>query len=714
MDHRSSLWAALLLSVLLVQSYAYAQCTATVEILNDSEQAGFGQYSFTAIATSSGPDTGVTLSVDGRDDYPYATGRLCTGQTTCQVSTSGDFGICLPRGAHTVVARPSCRLGEWGPSASYTFDVSYPPTNPTINRFEKRGTNLYAVFVDFDPGFAQTFVFQFYVMKSLGGGVFGPPEPNPLGLNHYEVRASPGDMVRVTLRACQDPPVSVEEIIPDDTPPVFQFELPTGLPSDFPIQRMLVRNHRNDNNYPSPYQIPRYPDLRPRFRFPGTVTQSGRSVSREVWLRIVDPKDSSPYVPSARPDDNDDPSPKGVLLPPGCDTASCGATSGNPLRVVSDAHGRVEVVLEGTDRYAGDNYQIEASFDQSFTCATAGPASAPNICARSGIITAHKQFFVEPDEMYRNSQLIRSNVVVGQNLVYVNERWRRGDRVRLIHAPSYLRTAAGDSAGFYFEDFEIDDIRRNPNPNIAAAFEIRLNGTVAHPYSTDLTIAGVELGDALVNLSRIAQHSTDPMLRMNRSYVIPAFGLAFVDLVTLPSNGVGVPMYDAMTETGMIFAGAKWLAAKTSSVIPPNTGLAVAAATRDPLPPPAGGGPAPLSLGTTAGPYSYVWRLNIDEATGGPRHRFPLTAGHNPDLMSGEVLVHELAHQWKVNSGYVDHECTHNSYDNPSLFCQGNGPQNSGQYDDGHVAFHYVPGATPGTADSEYVTIRTAPEPRPQ
>ena len=50
---------------------------------------------------------------------------------------------------------------------------------------------------------------------------------------------------------------------------------------------------------------------------------------------------------------------------------------------------------------------------------------------------------------------------------------------------------------------------------------------------------------------------------------------------------------------------------------------------------------------------------------------------------------------------------------NPSLFCQGNGPQNSGQYDDGHYAFHYI-GTTPATADSEYMTIRKASEPRPQ
>ena len=148
-------------------------------------------------------------------------------------------------------------------------------------------------------------------------------------------------------------------------------------------------------------------------------------------------------------------------------------------------------------------------------------------------------------------------------------------------------------------------------------------------------------------------------------------------------------------------------AARTSSSIPSNTGLAVAAATRAPL-----ASTTALSLGTTGGAFSYVWRQNIDDATSGPRSRFPLTSGHNPDLTSGEVLVHELAHQWNVNAFKTDKECTNNSYDNPAFFCHGNGPANSGQYDDGHIAWHYT-GTTPATADSEYMDIRKASEPKP-
>lgn len=454
----------------------------------------------------------------------------------------------------------------------------------------------------------------------------------------------------------------------------------------------------------------KYADGFPDVTYPGKQTTDGEMPMKiktvaapagtTIYLRVYDPPDDSPYGTPHVKDDNID--------------TGAGTVNGmtRMTTVTLPANGSVPVVLKTTLNASGDNYEVAAS--ASPTLHQPSTVCDASIACQKQKVTTFKRFYVEPNDMYRNSQLIRSNILIGQRLVYINDRgYRRGDNVRLIHAPSYLRTEAGDSDGFYFEDFTIADIRRNPIATIPAAFEVELDTGVTRHYRTDLTIGGIQLGDALVNLTRNAQRSADPMFHLNTNYIRNAFYFAYADLVMLPSNGVGVPLYDAMTDTGMIFAGAKWLAAKKSSVVPSNTGLAVAAATRAPLPAPAGGGPPPLSLGTTGGPYSYVWRENIEEATSGPRNRFPLTSGHDPELTSGEVLVHELAHQWKVNSTYPDNECTHDSYDNPALFCQSNGPQNSGQYDDGHVAFHYI-GTSPATADSEYMTIRKASEPRPQ
>jgi hypothetical protein len=414
-----------------------------------------------------------------------------------------------------------------------------------------------------------------------------------------------------------------------------------------------------------------------------------------VYLRLTDPPDDSPYGTPHQKDDNVD-----------TGAGSFGSSMSRFSSVSLPANGSVPFTVRTSLQKGGDNYQVEASADPalhtpSYEC------SGTMICQKTKL-TTWKRFYVEPNEMYRESQLIQANILVGERLVYVNDRgFGRNDPVRLIHAPSYLRSELGDSQGFYFEDFTIVNVRRNRNPAIAATFEIELDQPVTRHYRREAPIAGVPMGDALVNLA--PHRMPGPTFQMNDQYMRNAFYFAYVDLVTIPGNGVGMPLYDAMNNTAMIFAGAKWFAARRSTTIPSNTGLAVAAGTREPLPAPPGG-TAPLSLGTTAGVYSYVWRQNIDDGT--RRNSGLLVSGLDPNLVSGEVLVHELAHQWNVNSTYPDNECDKMSYDNPALYCQNNGPRNSGQYADGHLAWHYV-GTTPATADSEYMTIRKADEPKP-
>jgi hypothetical protein len=258
--------------------------------------------------------------------------------------------------------------------------------------------------------------------------------------------------------------------------------------------------------------------------------------------------------------------------------------------------------------------------------------------------------------------------------------------------------------GFYTEEHVITDVRRNRNNAIPGAFEIELDTPLTKPFVTDIQIGGMQLGDAIANLSR---PGGDPVYHLNEAYVKSAFADAYVDVVTAPTSGVILPLYENMTEQNMVFVSSKWFAARTSPAHPPNNGLAVAGGTRASL-----AATNALSLGTTAGPYSYVWNENIDTATSGPHSQYPLLSGHNADKTRGEVLVHELAHQWNVNSGYANNECNRNAYSTPTKFCQGNGPQNSGQYDDDFVQFHYV-GTTPATADSEYMTMRRADDPRP-
>lgn len=422
--------------------------------------------------------------------------------------------------------------------------------------------------------------------------------------------------------------------------------------------------------------------LRPRAAPAGSV----------IYLKVIDPAQTAAYGPQ-QPDDNVD--------------SSSGTINGaKTANVTLPQTGIVDLVLRTTLHAAGDNYRVQASADPSLATDPNFVCSPANGCQTTPVITVWKRLYLETNEMYRNSQLIAWRVLPGDRFVYVNNRgFGRNDRVRLIHAPSFLRTAPGDPVGFYDEDHVVRSVRRNQNQNIPAAFEIELENPagVMGSYKTEAPIAGVQLGDAIVNLGR-----NDPFFHMDEQYVSAAFADAFVEVVKIGTNGVGMPFYDAMTNNAMIFAGAKWFSLRETTAAVSNAGLAVAGGTRAPLPQ----APDALSLGTTTGPYSYVWRQNIDDATSGPRSRYPLTSGHNPQLTSGEVLVHELAHQWNVNPNYVDHECDKNSYTFPTKYCQMNSPENSAQYDDGQVKFHYV-GSAPRDADSEYMTIRKAGEPRP-
>jgi hypothetical protein len=482
-------------------------------------------------------------------------------------------------------------------------------------------------------------------------------------------------------------------------PRTFAFDLAPSM-----SQRLLI-SKRPDDTYPSPWQVETNAGERPRFRFRGGVTATTGSPEADVWLRVVDPADPSLYLPTHNINDNQDPSPKGVLMPRGCADPSCRAPSGEPLQIHAAPGGTVEVELEATDRYAGDNYYLEASFDAQFTCAIAGPDGA-DACARSGLVTAWKRMYLETDEMYRNSQLLADKVLIGESVVYVNDRgFHKGDVVRLAHAPSYLRTADYDVDGFYSEDRNIVGVGRNSDPSHSGAYAITLDKPLIKAYFRDINVGSLQLGDAIVDLSPV-----DPLYHFSEQYLGDAYAEAFLEVVKTSTSGIAVPLYNGMTELAMSYVGLKWFAARTLVQPPPNFGMVIAAATSAPIAADPVTGPQ-IPLGTTSGTkISYVWRQTIDEGTR-PGSKF-LIRRLDPNIVSGEVLVHEVAHQWKVNQNYPDNECTRNSYADATKFCQGNGPRNSGQYGDGIVKFHYV-GNSPATADSEYMDIRKAQEPKP-
>ena len=304
-----------------------------------------------------------------------------------------------------------------------------------------------------------------------------------------------------------------------------------------------------------------------------------------VNLKVVDPADTAAYGTPHQKDDN-------------LDTAGGTIDGGKTLSVTLPAAGTVEKTLKTTLFASGDNFAVQGSTDPNLISDPNYPCSTTPGCHATPAITAWKRMYVEQATMYRSSQLLADRVLIGNSIVYVNSNsgLRRGDRVRLIHAPSYLRNEPQDVDGYYIEDRTITAIGSNSNPSQPGAYAVTLDAPLTRPYFTDITVSGIKLGDAIVNIN-----AADPMYHFNDQYVVNAFAEAFVEVVKSPTSFVSLPLYSGMTDSAMIFVGAKWFVAREGTTVPSNFGLAVAAATRAPL-----ANANQLSLGTTGGPYSYV------------------------------------------------------------------------------------------------------------
>ncbi len=417
---------------------------------------------------------------------------------------------------------------------------------------------------------------------------------------------------------------------------------------------------------------------------------------------MLDPPDTSRYIPASQPTKNDnlDPADQGGL------NSRLSATT-----VTGDANGHFTVTLTTTSQYGGDNYIVEASADPAFPCATADPTGVDR-CASTGTIQAWKRMYVEMDQMYRASALLSDFAFPGDTHIYINDSslFKAGDSVTLIHAPSYNRSKVWDSAGFYSEanPVSVTKIAANRTTH-PGKYDVSLSAPLTQNYYLDGVALGTTtpLGDALVNLSRYAdpRKSGSPRFGSDERYVKTAFAEAYLDVLDTPTGGVGVPSYPALSEPAMYWVAEKWWRARTQATYPSNHGVAIAAATN---------GTEVNSLGTSNTFWSFVFRGTIDTLTAASKHNGTLVAGLDPVKVSGEVLVHELAHQWNVNPNYPKGECSQDSYDSTSsahYFCQMDSPANTGQYADDHLEFHYV-GTAPRTADSEYLIIRMQKEPK--
>jgi hypothetical protein len=492
------------------------------------------------------------------------------------------------------------------------------------------------------------------------------------------------------------------------------------------IARVLTHKYGSDDAYPSTYQIDRHDvTLRPRFRFTGTAA-NGNGTALNVWFRSVDPPDTAPYVVQnndAHDNDNKDTfsAGKGILMTPGCTDLSaqstCAALNGNVLATATAPDGKVEVVLETTDRYAGDNYQILASFsapgpDGKFPC----EAQNPNTCDKSAPITAWKRVYMEQHSMFRRGSFFRKDALTGATEVFVTDlrMFHSGDHVVFMHSPG----AGGRPVS---ESHVIDVVPRQGD-------------IVAHLHLTDAPLAGSFLqstdpktdfiGDA-VGVSNAGGSPDDlyvaylgPIDVNGTTPVHELFGTMFIDVQFTPGDLAFVPLQDNIDgdfgsdgEHSQAFRFADhWFQNRQNAAT--NNRMLIGAARSD----------RKDAIGVTVDRSdlhtSYSFRGKIEDMVhedGGVMQNL------DPDVATFENVAHELMHQWRVNlsppppGGDGIGHCVENAFDNPKMFCKMHQNWDDAKHNiergDGVIRLHYV--TRNQVVDSEYVTARQAAEPMP-
>lgn len=155
--------------------------------------------------------------------------------------------------------------------------------------------------------------------------------------------------------------------------------------------KVLISTEHDDTYY-TPYQI-KDAEVSIELHLPedrvGTI----------IYFRVVvpDKDDVSSYESDATNDDNRDPDiEEGVL--------SHNTAVANLEDINGEMKAIAKVTLHFTDRYAGDNYKVEASLSENFSTVY-----------ETTTMTAWKRIYVEVDKMYKKGALLRTSYISDAN-----------------------------------------------------------------------------------------------------------------------------------------------------------------------------------------------------------------------------------------------------------------------------------------------------------
>ena len=224
-----------------------------------------------------------------------------------------------------------------------------------------------------------------------------------------------------------------------------------------------------------------------------------------------------------------------IMLPDGSNRTPVGGV----LQTTWDpATQHAAIVLEGAEHDAGDNYQIEASFDPAFSCES--DLSKP--CATSAIITTRKRIYVETHQMFRAGSFLAADVAAGATEIPVTNHavFRDGDQVTFMHGVP-IGTPAGTPRTMWEESATIalptpSDKRPGVYRDARRRWVIRLTSGLAHDYSAGIPGASVTADGIGIDASGF--------FRPDTSMLHDFYQDSFVDAVDVVPTMAKVPFFD--------------------------------------------------------------------------------------------------------------------------------------------------------------------------
>lgn len=396
-----------------------------------------------------------------------------------------------------------------------------------------------------------------------------------------------------------------------------------------------------------------------------------------VYLRVLDPPDTSGYGTPHQADDNEDP--------------NGGTFSGSKTTQVSlTSTGSVQVVLSTSDHAAGDNYRVEATADPAIL-------SDPNfVCAtdcNSLDITVWKRAYYETDNMFRHGAVLTQDAAPLDTTLSVSSvsgfRARKGQtpgsEIMLVHAsrvsgqPAYFEPGPSDTP------ITVETVDKK-------TLTITLSRPIANAYQADLS---PWLSDGVGVITGVA--TTDYYVP-NASLLSGLLAQSFVDLMPVaaaPGDCGCVPFYPSFTDpalTDLKEMANLWSSHRGES----NTfHLLSGVKSGDNL------GERPVG---TRDAWVYVGQIETKKFI-------------NQANLNGEVASHEFTHAWDVNGAFNNGgHCDQFDYSNTTLKCLMRPGSDwtdvhgsiLPEYYDGHVGLHFK---TTALDISEYLDIRRHTEP---